>query len=157
MEGYDVSGEYDIFNLIRNDPNDRGEWYELLNRTGYDFIHNLDDVAGYDLVFVNYNTLRSFEDNTKMLQHVIEWVKQDKTAGGYTEQNVIIGTSAGGILARYTLARMTKTISPESTDTRLLITHDSPHQGANVPLAFQHFLYDLGFSTILGMPIKENF
>ena len=156
VEGYDVSGKYNILNLISNDQNNIGEWNELLNRTGYDFMHYLDDIAGYDLVFVNYNTLRSFVDNSKMLQHVIAWIKQDKTAGGYTTQNVIIGTSAGGVLARYTLARMTKTISSASTDTRLLITHDSPHQGASVPLAFQHFLYDLGNVKILGNKIKDN-
>ena len=153
VEGYDVSGKYNILNLISNDLQNPGEWVALSQN--YDFMHYLDDIAGYDLVFVNYNTLRSFEDNSNMLQHVIEWVKQDKTAGGYTTQNVIIGTSAGGVLARYTLARMTKTISSVSTDTRLLITHDSPHQGANVPLAFQHFLYDLGNVSVLGKKIKD--
>jgi hypothetical protein len=154
VEGYDISGKYNILNLISDNIQTPGEWVKLTQ--DYDFMHYLDDVSGYDLVFINYNTLRSFEDNSKMLQHVIEWVKQDKTAGGYTEQNVMIGVSAGGVLARYTLARMTKTISSESTDTRLLITHDSPHQGANVPLAFQHFLYDLGNVKILGNKIKDN-
>lgn len=157
VEGYDVSGKYNIMNLIKDEPIDKGEWVQLaLNPDGYDIMHYLDDIAGYDLVFVNYNTLRSFEDNSKMLQHVIEWVKADKTAGGYTEKNVVLGVSAGGVLARYTLARMTKYISPASTDTRLLITHDSPHQGANVPLAFQHFLYDLGNSKVLGKKIKDK-
>lgn len=154
VEGYDVSGEYNIMNLISQNIQNPGEWVKL--EQDYDFMHYLDDVAGYDLVFVNYNTLRSFEDNSKMLQHVIEWVKADKTAGGYTEKNVVLGVSAGGVLARYTLARMTKNISPASTDTRLLITHDSPHQGANVPLAFQHFLYDLGNMKILGIKIKDK-
>ncbi len=157
VEGYDVSGKYDILNLIKNEVLDKGEWVNLaLIPNGYDFMNDLDDIAGYDLVFLNYNTLRSFEDNSKMLQHVIEWIKQDKTAGGFTEKNVIIGTSAGGILCRYTLARMTKTISSASTDTKLLITHDSPHQGANVPLAFQHFLYDLGNVRVLGKKISDN-
>lgn len=159
VEGYDVSGKYNIMNLIRtgNSTEKPGEWVNLAQiQNGYDFMHYLDDIAGYDLVFVNYNTLRSFEDNSKMLQHVIEWVKADKIAGGYTEKNVVLGVSAGGVLARYTLARMTKNISPASTDTRLLITHDSPHQGANVPLAFQHFLYDLGNSKVLGKKLKEK-
>ncbi len=160
VEGYDVSGKYNIMNLIRDAANDddKGEWVKLKEAydEAYDFMHYLDDIAGYDLVFVNYNTLRSFEDNSKMLQHVIEWVKADKTAGGYTEKNVVLGVSAGGVLARYTLARMTKTISPASTDTRLLITHDSPHQGANVPLAFQHFLYDLGNSKVFSKKIKDK-
>lgn len=154
VEGYDVSGKYNIMNLISTNIQTPGEWVKL--EQDYDFMHYLDDTAGYDLVFVNYNTLRSFEDNSKMLQHVIEWVKSDKTAGGYTEKNVVLGVSAGGVLARYTLARMTKNISPASTDTRLLITHDAPHQGANVPLAFQHFLYDLGNSEVLFHKVKDK-
>ncbi|MCW3073454.1 MAG: hypothetical protein JWP69_523 [Flaviaesturariibacter sp.] len=157
VEGYDVEDDYDIMDLIRNETIDKGEWVNLaLIPNGYDLMYNLDDVSGYDLVFVNYNTLRSFTENTLMLQRVIEWIKTDKTAGGSSAKNVVIGTSAGGVLSRYTLARMTKQISTASTDTRLLITHDSPHQGANVPLAFQHFLFDLGECKVLGNKIKDN-
>jgi hypothetical protein len=157
VEGYDASNKYDIYSLIRNSPNsgNNGEWLNLI-RDGYDFMNDLDDLAGYDLVFVNYNTFRSFEDNTKMLQRVLEWVNADKAIAGSTEKNVVLGVSAGGVLARYTLARMTKNIGVNSTDTRLLLTMDSPHQGANVPLALQHFLYDLGEQTVLGQKIKDN-
>jgi hypothetical protein len=170
VEGYDASDidrvdpnnkGYNIYSLIRNNannPNDRGEWINLFRNTGYDFMNDLDDIAGYDLVFVNYNTLRSFEDNTKMLQQVLKWVNADKIlgAGGTPTQNVVLGVSAGGVLARYTLARLTKFVGVNYADTRLLLTMDSPHQGANVPLSLQHFLYDLGEQTILGNKIKEN-
>ena len=68
----------------------------------------------------------------------------------------MLGVSAGGVLARYTLARLTKFVGVNHADTRLLITMDSSHQGANVPLALQHFLYDLGEQKVLGQTIKEN-
>jgi hypothetical protein len=157
VEGYDVSNSYDIYKLIKNDPNSdrKGEWIQLISQ-GYNLMYDLDDIASYDLVFVNYNTLRSFEDNTKMLQRVIEWVNADKILGNSTQKNVVLGVSAGGVLARYTLARMTKNIGVNSTDTRLLVTMDSPHQGANVPLSLQHFLYDLGEQKVLGQRIKNN-
>jgi Secretion system C-terminal sorting domain len=172
VEGYDATdinrsnpnnNGYNIYSLIRNNtnnPNDRGEWIKLAFPigVGYDFMNDLDDIAGYDLVFVNYNTLRSFEDNTKMLQQVIKWVNADKIlgTGGTATQNVVLGVSAGGVLARYTLARLTKFVGVNYADTRLLLTMDSPHQGANVPLALQHFLYDLGEQSILGNKLKDN-
>ncbi|MCW3073049.1 MAG: hypothetical protein JWP69_118 [Flaviaesturariibacter sp.] len=156
VEGYDVENDYDIMDLIKNSSDGQGEWIELFTNTGYDFMGDLDDQAEYDLVFVNYDTKRSFTDNTVMLQRVIEWVNTDKALSALPQPNVVIGTSAGGVLSRYTLARMTKQLGSTSTGTRLLITHDSPHQGANVPLAFQHFLFDLGECSVLGQKIKDN-
>ena len=158
VEGYDANNNYDIYSLIRNNPSNpkKGEWIDLFNITNYDFMFNLDDIANYDLVFVNYKTFRSFENNSKMLERVLDWVNTDKSLVGSTEKNVMLGVSAGGVLARYTLARMTKFMGVNSTDTRLLLTMDSPHQGANVPLSLQHFLYDLGEQTVLGQKIKDN-
>jgi hypothetical protein len=68
-----------------------------------------------------------------------------------TEQNVVLGISMGGLVARYCLADMTKHNRPSQT--RLLITHDSPHQGAYVPLSFQHMVTGLQNKTILGIRI----
>ena len=166
VEGYDPSDleridpnnkGNNIYSLIRDNPNTdkKGEWVSLITQ-GYDFMYYLDDVAAYDLVYVNYNTFRSFEDNSKMLQRVIEWVNADKALGSSTAKNVVLGVSAGGVLSRYTLARMTKYIGVNSTDTRLLLTMDSPHQGSNVPLSLQHFLYDLGEQQVLGQKLKDN-
>ncbi len=156
VEGYDVSNSNTILSFIKNEAEKSGEWIRLKLGTGYDFMFDLDDISSYDLVYLNYNTLRSFEDNSKMLQRALEWINADKVASSSVIKNVILGISAGGVLSRYTLARMTKNISPASTDTRLLITMDSPHQGANVPLALQHFLYDLGNVQILGRKIKDQ-
>lgn len=151
VEGFDAKGKYNISSLLRLNPDDPGEWVKLASQqNGYDLMHNLDNIGEYDLIFVNYNTLRSFENNSRMLENVINWVNAQKSAIGSTEKNVVLGVSAGGVLCRYTLARMTKEVSPASTDTRLLITMDSPHQGSNVPLALQHFLYDLAEQKVLG-------
>lgn len=159
VEGYDIHDaasslaprDYNILNLIRN----TGEWPLLFINTGYDFSHDLDDVGGYDLIFINYNTMRSIQENSVMLQRAIEWVNAQKVAAGSVDQNVVIGVSAGGVLARYTLAKMTKESGTASTGTRLFISHDSPHQGANVPLGYQHFLYDFGRASILGFQISS--
>jgi hypothetical protein len=63
-------------------------------------------------------------------------------ASGVKEQNVVLGIELGGLVARYALAKMTKAGTP--TDTRLLITHDAPHQGAYMPLGYQHLVEDFG-------------
>lgn len=59
------------------------------------------------------------------------------------EPNVLLGQSMGGVIGRYTLARMenAQATNPKAPDhdVRLFIAHDSPMQGANTPLAFQHF------------------
>lgn len=158
VEKYDAAGDYDIYNLISRNLNNKGEWVTLATdlTNPYDFMNDLDELAGYDLIFVNYNTLRSIPDNALMLQQVIEWANGQKAQAVSTEKNVVLGVSAGGLVARYCLANMTKNIGYNSTDTRLLITHDSPHQGANIPMALQYFLYDLAYTQVLGVKVIDT-
>lgn len=42
------------------------------------------------------------------------------------------------------------------TETRLLITQDSPHQGGNIPIGMQFFLYDFGAMKIGGFKIGKQ-
>ena len=102
---------------------------------GYNFNFNLDNGASYDLVFINYNNgTDDIKRNAALLQAVIRRVNAQKQAGD--PQNVVMGLSMGGLVARYGLAQMVR--NGENPQTRLLITHDSPHRGANVPLCFQY-------------------
>ncbi len=128
-EGFDANsiapklvGNYNINDFIESLP---------LN-----FNDNLDDIASYDLIFIDYNNgADDIRRNAALLQAVVRRVNIEKALGGSTEQNVIMGLSMGGLVARFGLAQMVR--NGENTQTRLLITHDSPHRGANVPLAFQ--------------------
>lgn len=108
---------------------------KLLNNSGsFDFTYNLDDQAGYDLIILDYNDgTDDIRRNASLVQEVIEWVNDNKVIGA--EDNVVLGISMGGLVSRYALASMTK--QGLSTKTRLLITHDSPHRGANTPLGAQ--------------------
>jgi len=108
---------------------------------------NFDDIGHYDLIFVDWNNgVDDIQRNVLTLEQVINTVNAMKTG---TQQNVIMGISMGGLVARYALADMTK--RGVNTQTRLLITHDSPHHGAYVPLAFQHLVTGLQNRTILGI------
>lgn len=100
--------------------------------------------------------MRSITENADYLLQAIDWINSQKVnnAVGVREQNVVMGISMGGLVSRYALAKRTKETNSNSTETRQLFTMDSPHQGANVPLGLQHFLYDLGEAKIV-MPIKN--
>lgn len=60
-----------------------------------------------------------------------------------TEENVIIGPSMGGLISRYALNYMEANSLPH--ETRLWLSFDSPHLGANVPIGFQHLFNYLGY------------
>ncbi|WP_426326772.1 T9SS type A sorting domain-containing protein [Pedobacter sp. R-06] len=120
----------------------------------YDLNGKLDDVAGYDLVFIDYNNgTDDIVRNANLFKDVLLWVNADKALGGSSEQNVVMGVSMGGLVARYGLADLTK--NNIATQTRLLITHDSPHQGANVPVGLQEVVLNIGRAEILGFNVQE--
>jgi len=157
VEGYDVSTiapglqlNYNIADLIRglNEPQ------------GYDFNNQLDDIAGYDLIFVDFaDGAADIVLNAGAVQEVINRVNANKVNdnrfGNIRQQNVVMGLSMGGLCARYALANMTKNFSGTPTETRLLITHDSPHQGANVPLGLQYLLRMVGGAQLFGNNILD--
>ncbi|MCZ8215295.1 MAG: hypothetical protein O9262_03605, partial [Cyclobacteriaceae bacterium] len=97
------------------------------------------DRGNYDLIFVNYhNGIDDIRRNAILAQEVIRWVNAQKLIAGSTEQNILLGISMGGLVARYGLAQMVR--GNEDSQVRLLITHDSPHRGANIPLGLQHLV-----------------
>ncbi|MFD1015465.1 hypothetical protein [Winogradskyella rapida] len=110
-------------------------------------------ITDYDIIYVNWDKGRDhLQRNALLLEDIIQWVNSEKTANGSTEQNVVLGQSMGGVIARYALADMED--DPDlDHDTKLYISHDAPHQGANIPLGIQYFarhLADQFISTPLG-------
>jgi hypothetical protein len=130
---------YNVNNLI-------GEW-DGLRFNGNLISENFDDVAQYDLVFIDWNNgVDDIRRNAAAMEIVINTINAIKVG---TQQNVVMGISMGGLISRYCLADMTKRGQP--TQTRLLISHDSPHQGAYVPLALQQLVTGLQNREILGV------
>lgn len=131
--------------------------YDLLDFTASNgSTVNLGDlirVEGYDLVVLNFpeyvrtadNELVDggadfIERNAMLLVELINIINNQKV-GNF--QNVIIGPSMGGLISRYALNYM----ESESLDhdTRLWLSFDAPHLGANVPIGFQHQFNFLAF------------
>lgn len=106
--------------------------------TNIDLINLLqNDAQVYDIIYVNWDNGTDFiQRNAFVLEEVITWVNQRKAAAGSVESNVVWGQSMGGLVARYALADMET--NGLLHDTSLYISHDAPHQGANVPLGYQY-------------------
>jgi len=108
---------------------------------------------GYDIIIVNFPIYTAsgdtidggadyIERNALSLATVINTINSEKIG---EIQNVVIGPSMGGLISRYALRYMeTNNIDH---DTRLWISFDSPHSGANIPIALQHTLAYFAYGT----------
>ena len=85
-----------------------------------------------------------------MLEEVIKYVNQEKVSNN---PNVVLGQSMGGLAARYALKDMEN--NNENHDTWLYVSHDAPHQGANVPLGFQYLDRHV-FNQFVQSPLLED-
>lgn len=186
---YPGEGEYQLFLSADNildkpiilvdgfDPGDTRDIagiYSLLDYAGSTGTENLADILraeGFDVVILNFPIYTRSADgttvdggadfmerNAMLLVDLITIINTAKAANS-PEQNVIIGPSMGGIIARYALNYMeNQTLDP---DTRLYISFDSPHLGANVPIGLQHqlnFLANNPLSPVTELePLIENF
>ncbi|MGI4760776.1 MAG: hypothetical protein ACRYF0_08725 [Janthinobacterium lividum] len=132
VEGFDPS---DVAPLIQRNLGINDFTIATSNPNGFNFYRSYIN-AGYDLIYINYDS--GTDDvllNAALFEEVLNRVNAAKTGN---EQNVVLGISMGGVVARYQLADMVKNNRP--TQTRLLILQDSPQRGANVPLGIQALL-----------------
>ncbi|MCO5185071.1 MAG: hypothetical protein M9965_14175 [Anaerolineae bacterium] len=91
---------------------------------------------GYDLIIMNFEDGTDYvQRNSFALVDLIERVKLEQVGD---EPLVVGGASMGGIIGRYALAWMEQ--NSMDHDTRLLLTFDTPHQTANVPLGVQEWV-----------------
>jgi hypothetical protein len=94
---------------------------------------------GYNVFYIDwYDCGADIRANAEVLKEVIRWVNANKTSGN---QNVILGQSMGGLITRYALCDMER--NGELHDTKLFISHDAPHLGANVSPGLQFLYRDL--------------
>jgi hypothetical protein len=88
------------------------------------------------------------ERNALALVALIKRVNTTVAANNSTSKNVIFGPSMGGLISRYVLAYMEKKFAQTGDvswqhNTRLWVSIDSPHLGANVPMGDQALLHHL--------------
>ena len=132
-----------------NDSRDIPAMYDLLNYGSP--TQNLGDIVrseGFDLIVLNFpeeylspsdgiSVVRGGADfiqrNAFILIELINVINGLKVG---SEQNVVIGPSMGGLISQYALRHMEENTMDH--DTRLFISFDSPHLGANVPIGLQY-------------------
>ncbi|RZJ33652.1 MAG: T9SS type A sorting domain-containing protein [Flavobacterium sp.] len=141
------------------DPNDGRAIpaiYGLLNYgTGQNLADDLRNL-GYDVIILNFpNYTRPadgalisggsdyIERNAMVLVELLNQVNAMKVG---TEQNVVIGPSMGGLIARYALRYME--MNSLTHDTRLYVSFDAPHRGANIPIGFQHLFNYMAYGPL---------
>ena len=150
-----VNGVLDkpIFILDGFDPEDSRGIISLFNSfnnapTTDNMVEEVRD-EGYDLIFVNFPTYISSTDNSTEIKgggdfiqrnaySVIALIQLINGMTGETNENVVIGASMGGLVARYALRYMEQSTPAIPHETRLYISFDSPHKGANIPMSVQY-------------------
>jgi hypothetical protein len=131
-----------------------------------DLIDELNDL-GYDVIIVNHlvNVSNGIDAGSDYIQRnaftLISLIRDINETKQGNEPNVVIGPSMGGLISRYALAYMEKKLAETGNntkwnhDTRLWVSFDSPHQGANIPIGVQKGLDFLG--NTLGVEGAKNF
>ncbi|MFD2543453.1 T9SS type A sorting domain-containing protein [Lacinutrix gracilariae] len=168
---YPGVGEYEIFlsndNILDKpiflvdgfDPGDGRDitgLQELLDFDDNGTTSNLETLVkeeGFDVVYLNFPVYTRAADNqvidggsdfiernAMLLVELINLINMQKVG---TAQNVVIGPSMGGLISRYALNYMEN--ANMNHETRLWISFDAPHHGANVPIGFQHQFNFLAF------------
>lgn len=152
-----VAEGFDAWKILTpGDPNTNYSYFDFINQLNSQYTYLNDQIENadeYDLIFLDYdNGTDHIQRNAYLLESVISYVNAQKQLNGSNEQNVVLGISMGGLVARYALRDMEKTGLTHQT--RLFISMDSPHQGANVPLSLQTMLIQLTRITIkVGVPL----
>jgi pimeloyl-ACP methyl ester carboxylesterase len=159
---YNGIGEYEVFLDTTNgildkpiflldgfDPGDTRNTATIYNLLNYGTGQNLATdlrAQGFDVIILNFpnytrpSTTTVIDGGADYIQRnamiFVELLNQINAQKVGTEKNVVIGPSMGGLIARYALRYME--MNNLNPDTRLYISFDSPHLGANVPIGFQH-------------------
>lgn len=164
IDGFDPGDERKITKSFNNGKEILGIWDLLkynnetqhlgdeLRKKGFDVI--LLNFPNYPITVSNSTINRDggadyIERNAMVLVKMIQEVNSWLASSGSSEKIVVIGPSMGGQIARYALAYMEKQqnigVPNMNHNTRLFVSFDSPHLGANIPIAAQQAMYHLGY------------
>lgn len=156
-----------IFILDGFDPGDSRDISVLFNSfnnsaTTVNLVSEMRD-EGYDLIVVNFPSYISSTDGTTPIDGGADFIQRNaytvialiQLINGMntttTDKNVVIGPSMGGLIARYALRHMEQENIPH--ETRLYISFDSPHLGANIPISIQYLFNYM----VNGTPAQAGF
>ncbi len=140
LKGYDPSAAISVAK-----PYTYEDFLDGINLYTPNFNRELDETEEYDLIFLDYtNDVDDITRNARLLKHLLVTVNGLREVG--SQPTVLLGVSMGGLIARYGVAEMEKArrLSPSPQNDHqvsLVLTLDSPHQGANVPVGLQYLIH----------------
>ncbi len=141
MNGY-------VLNPYESKLKDRIEPWDAIAKAPK-FISDLRN-KGYDIFYIDFHNGADYmENNAQLVVKFIQLINERKCSD---EELVVVGTSMGGVVAKYALSYMEKNHLPHCV--RTYLSFDAPHQGANIPYGLQNFMqyYSGKLPTM-----KENF
>lgn len=135
-DGFDPSNERHFFDYLDNNGTSQMGLYSLLNQNN--FIENA-RMEGFDFVILDYNGGGDYiQRNAQVLISLINNINTQLVINGSTSELIVVGPSMAGLISKYALRYMED--NNLNHNTRMYISFDSPHLGANIPLGDQHWL-----------------
>ncbi len=129
------------------DSRNIAEMYALLDYNGNNIADQL-RAEGFDFVLLNFPTYTRISDQVvvngggdyiqRSAMVLVELINQINAQKVGTEELVVIGPSMGGLISRYALSYMEQ--NSLAHQTRLFVSWDAPHKGANLPINTQYLL-----------------
>jgi hypothetical protein len=163
LDGYDPGDSRKIYD---GSAGYNGDKFSILEFMSYDIddipkngneknlVKELQD-KGYDVTLVNFPNGADFiERNAMAVVALLQRENSKLSENSSTEKITLIGPSMGGLISRYALSYMEKNNIPHNT--KLWVSFDSPHHGANIPLSSQANLFFLG-TTAESKEAKDKF
>ncbi|MDO7885950.1 T9SS type A sorting domain-containing protein [Hymenobacter cheonanensis] len=96
--------------------------------------------GNYDIIYLDFSDGASLlQHNAMVLVELLQWINQPANRTADADETLVIGASMGGQVSRFALAWMEQ--QQLCHNSRLYVSFDSPHRGANVPLGLQ-YLFD---------------
>jgi hypothetical protein len=139
VAGWGPHSDNSLINNNQNWPTSLGQLANQFNQAG--LIENLHD-KGFDVIMCQFFPPNAYiEKNAELLERLINLVNNRKTQNDSYQENIIMGFSAGSLATRLALQKMEyKHLNSNGAHphTKLYISNDGEHGGANIPLGMQH-------------------
>ena len=171
IDGFDPGDNRKILDADTNQDPDKhrsiNEMMEYIDDNGNPrkLIEEL-NTKGYDVVIVNHPIYTSSEGieidggadyiernaltHVTLYQHINQLLEQNNSE----QQLIIVGPSMGGQISRYALAYMEANNIEHNT--RLWVSIDSPHLGANIPIGLQTLVRQVMSDNALAQDFVNN-
>jgi len=149
LDGFDPGDVRKIYQGSTGYIEDEKSLYELMkydeNGVPINLVEKLRAAPyGFDVTLVNFPKGTDYiERNAMAVVSLLQRENAKLSSNGSAEKIAIIGPSMGGLVSRYALAYMEK--NSINHNTNLWVSFDSPHLGANIPIAAQENLYFFGY------------